>query len=307
MRNRERNRLVSGTTAPVMNKYLCLETSLNSTLEYNSLLIVNYVDFKKAFDSIHRPALWKLIRTYGLPQKYIDIFKELYDNSRCCVKTNSGFTDFFEVKTGVQQGDIPSPFFSIFTMDYIMGRAMDNPHFGIRWRDARLTDLDFADDLALLVEKWDVMKYMIEKLSGLSEKVSLRISKEKTKVQIFGDIVDDGTITLDNQDLETVQNFTYLGSIQSCSGDTEVDVNCRIGKACGVFRKLGTVWSSRNISLRLRMRIYTSVVLSTALYAYETWKNTTRIANSLDVFHMNCLRKVLKVKRLDRIRNDNIL
>ena len=183
---------------------------------------------------------------------------------------------------------------------------MDNPQFGIQRRDARLTDLDLADDLALIAEKCHVIQSMTDKLSELSEKVGLRISKDKTKVQKFGDIVDDGNIILDNLDLETVQNLTYLGSIQSGSSDTKVDVNCRIGKACRVFRKLAAVWSSRNISLPLKMRIYTLIVLSAALYAYETWKNTTGIANSLDVFHINCLRKILKVKRLDRIRNDDI-
>ena len=151
------------------------------------------------------------------------------------------------------------------------------------------------------------MQSMMDKLSKLSEKGGLRISKEKTKVRKIGDIVDDRNIILDNQDLETIQNFKYLGGIQSCSGDTEVHVNCRIGKACGVFRKLGTVWSSRNISLPLKMRIYTSSVLSTALYACDTWKNTTHIANSVDVSQMNCLREIMKVKRLDRIRHDDIL
>ena len=234
-------------------RIVTLRNIIEQSLEYNSPLIVNYIDFKKAFNSIHRPTLWKIIRTYDSPQQYIDIFEELYDHSRCCVKTNSGFTDFFEVKTGVKQGDIPSPFFFIITMDYIMRRAMDNLQFGIRWRDAPLMDLDFADDLALIAEKCDVIQPMADKLSKLSERVCLTIRKEKTKVQKFGDIVDDETIILDNWDLETVQNFTYLGNIQSCSGDTEVDVNCRISKACRVFRKLGTVWSSRNIFLPLKM------------------------------------------------------
>ena len=158
-----------------------LRNIIEQSLEYKSLLIVHYVDFQKAFDYIHRLTLWKIIRTYGIPQKYIDIFKELYDNSQCCMKTNSGFTDFFKVKTSVQQGDIPSLFFFIITIDYIMFRAMDNPQFGVWWRDTRLTDLDFADDLALIAEKCDVMQSITGKLSGLSEKVGLRISKKRKK------------------------------------------------------------------------------------------------------------------------------
>ena len=58
---------------------------------------------------------------------------------------------------------------------------MDNPQFGIWWRDTRLTDLDFADDLALIAEKFDVMQPMTGKLSELSENVGVRISKKRKK------------------------------------------------------------------------------------------------------------------------------
>ena len=53
---------------------------------------------------------------------------------------------------------------------------MDNPLFGIRWRDARLTDLDFAYGLALIAEKCDVMQSVTDKFNELSEKFGLRIS-----------------------------------------------------------------------------------------------------------------------------------
>ena len=58
---------------------------------------------------------------------------------------------------------------------------MDNPQFGIWWRDTRLTDLDFADDLALIAEKFDVMQPMTGKLSELRENVGVRISKKRKK------------------------------------------------------------------------------------------------------------------------------
>ena len=46
--------------------------------EFQTPLFVNYVDFKKAFDSIHSESLWKILKLYGIPDKFINIFKSLY-------------------------------------------------------------------------------------------------------------------------------------------------------------------------------------------------------------------------------------
>jgi len=60
-------------------------------------LFLNFIDFTKAFDSVHRESLWHIARLYGIPQQYINIFKSLYLNSSCCVKTDSGLTEFFHI------------------------------------------------------------------------------------------------------------------------------------------------------------------------------------------------------------------
>ena len=77
------------------------------------------------------------MKIYGFPQKFIDIFQELYTNSRHCVKIGSGTTDYFKVET---------------VMDWIMTKAMSPSHFGIIWQETKLRYLDSADDLALTKE-----------------------------------------------------------------------------------------------------------------------------------------------------------
>ena len=85
------------------NEYIfTLRNIIEQSLEFNHALIINYVDFKKAFDSVHRPSLWKVLVKYGVPDRYISIFKSLYNDLMCCVKTETGFTDFFRVIYGVQ-------------------------------------------------------------------------------------------------------------------------------------------------------------------------------------------------------------
>jgi len=60
---------------------------------------------------------------------------------------------------------------------------MDQPGFGIGWKnDKRLTDLDFADDIALVAEQAHVCQQMTTNLAVHSIKFGLHISLEKTKI-----------------------------------------------------------------------------------------------------------------------------
>ena len=92
--------------------------------------------------------MWKIAKIYGISEKYINIFKNLYLNSSCCIRTNSGHTDYFNIMTGVRQGCFISPLF-LLTIDFVMCQATSDPQHGIPWNTGRLTDLDLADDLAL--------------------------------------------------------------------------------------------------------------------------------------------------------------
>ena len=284
-----------------------LRNIIEQSLELQSPIVINYVDFKKAFDSIHRPSLWKILRIYGISQKYINLFAEMYENSRCCVKTTTGTSEYFAVDTGVQQGGIPSPFFFLIVIDYVLTKSMDNPEFGISWNDSKLTDLDFADDLALISNNTTCMQQMTDALKVTSGKVGLRISKEKTKLQLIGLHPDRTDVTLENESLDITEKFTYLGSIQSHVGDIEVEVRSRIGKAASVFKKLQRIWISTNISTKVKLRLYSSLVLSITLYACETWKETTNVSRMLDVFHLRCLRKLLKISWREKITNATVL
>mgnify|MGYP003407336564 FL=1 len=56
-----------------------------------------------------------------------------------------------------------------------------------------------------------------------------------------------------------------------------------------------------------KIRLYTTIVLPTAIYASETWKMTVKHAAKLDTFHQRCLRRILKVTWKDHVTNEEIL
>ena len=92
----------------------------------------------------------------------------------------------FNIVSGVRQGCILSPFLFLIVIDYIMKKSMTDASFGIRWKQNLLTDLDFADDLALLGTSPAELQNMTDSLQRNAEKVGLRISYEKTKTMGVG-------------------------------------------------------------------------------------------------------------------------
>ena len=67
------------------------------------------------------------------------------------------------------------------------------------------------------------------------------------------------------------------------------------------------VWKSNKISLKIKIQVYYSIVLSTAMYACETWKTSSKINQKLDTFHQRCLREIMKITYLDRVTNEEVL
>src|ERR1043165_3102998 len=102
-----------------------LRNIIEQSREFNKELLVNFVDFRKAFDSINRDTLWNIVRLYGVPEKYINIFRALFRDASCCIRTESSNTIMFQIETGVRQGCVLSPFLFALVIDYIMKRTMD--------------------------------------------------------------------------------------------------------------------------------------------------------------------------------------
>jgi len=75
---------------------------MEQSIEWQSLLYVNFIDFEKAFDSVHRDSLWLIIKSYGIPSKIINMVKALYADFECAVVDGHDTTERFKIKTGVK-------------------------------------------------------------------------------------------------------------------------------------------------------------------------------------------------------------
>ncbi|VDP44355.1 unnamed protein product [Schistosoma margrebowiei] len=97
-----------------------LRIIVEQSIEWNSSFYINFIDYEKAFDSVDRTTLWKLLRHYGVPQKIVNIIQNSYDGLNCKIVLGGQLTNSFEVKTGVRQGCLLSPSFFLLVIDWIM-------------------------------------------------------------------------------------------------------------------------------------------------------------------------------------------
>ena len=113
-----------------------------------------------------------------------------------------------------------------------------------------------------MAEEENVRQEMTTKLEEQSAQVGLNISREKAKAMGITQCSSPQPIAAAQGNIEYVERFTYLGSVISSNGD-EADINTRLAKVAAVFRRLD-VWRSSMLSLKIKLDLYTSLVVSTA-------------------------------------------
>ena len=84
-----------------------LRRIIEKSQEFQVPLAVSFIDFSKAFDSIHRPSLWGILLSYGIPERIVKAIGNIYDNSRCRVRNADGLSDWLQVLTGVHKTRFP--------------------------------------------------------------------------------------------------------------------------------------------------------------------------------------------------------
>ena len=69
------------------------------SLEWNSPLYISFIDYEKAFESVDRETMWKLLRHYGVPEKIIFLIQCTYQDMSCRIAHAGQLPDSFEMKT----------------------------------------------------------------------------------------------------------------------------------------------------------------------------------------------------------------
>ena len=98
-----------------------------------------FVDLEKAYDRVPRELIWWSLQKKRVPEAYIKIIQDMYEDCETQVTTREGNTEYFNVKVGLHQGSAISPLLVIIIMDVLASEIDKEPPWAML----------FADDLVL--------------------------------------------------------------------------------------------------------------------------------------------------------------
>ena len=112
--------------------------------------------------------------------------------------------------------------------------------------------------------------------------------------------------TINNEELEQVEEFKYIGQTITADAKTEKEIRIRTGIAKSRFQEIKTILMNRRISQDLKFRLIKCFIYSVFTYGCETWTLTRDMENKINAFEMWIFRKVAKIKWSDRISNEEV-
>ena len=295
-----------------VSQILALRRIIEGMKTKNLPLAVVFIDYSKAFDSIHRERMFQILHAYGIPGVIIDAIKAIYTDSSALVISADGDTEPFEILAGVLQGDTLAPFLFIVVVDYIMRHALKdiNQSTGIvlerrksrRHPELRLHDLDFADDIALLSSSIEAAEILLQHIEEASNCVGLHLNVGKTKTLLVGIPSSTNVTSLSGAKLDNIKEFKYLGSSMP---DSFHDFKCRKAQAWVACNKLEKIWKSK-LDRPTKIKFFRACVESILLYGSETWTVTKTFEDRINGCYTQLLRRVLNISWRDHKTNEEV-
>ena len=149
-----------------------------------------FVDFGKAFESVHREKMVHILLSYGIPEETVSAIMM----SRAIVRSTDGDTDFFEIKASVLQGDTLAPYLFVICQDNILRHSTDQyrkygltltPVRGRRYPTKTITDVDYADDIVVLADDNDNAQKLLRILEESAAIIGLHTNAATTEYMSF--------------------------------------------------------------------------------------------------------------------------
>ena len=149
-----------------------------------------FVDFIKAFDSIHRGKMEQILLAYGIPKETVAAITILYWKTKVKVRSPDGDTEYFDIVAGVLQGDTMVPYLFIICLDYVLRTSIDKIRengFELTKKRSRrypaktITDADYADDIAILANTSDQAETLLDSLERAAAGIGLYANAHKTE------------------------------------------------------------------------------------------------------------------------------
>ena len=146
--------------------------------------------------------------------------------------------------------------------------GLDEAQAGIKIARKNINNVRYADYTTFRAESEEELKSLLMKMKEESEKVSLKLNIEKTKIMASGPIT---SWPMDGETVETVSDFIFLGSQITADGDCSHEIKRHLLLGRKAMTNLDSIFKTRDITFPTKVRIVKAMVFPVVMYGCESW------------------------------------
>ena len=146
--------------------------------------------------------------------------------------------------------------------------GLEEAQAGIKIAGRNINNFRYADDTTLMAESEDELKSLLIKVKEESEKVSLKLSIQKTNTMASGPIT---SWEIDGETVETVSDFIFLDCKITADGDCSPEIKISLLLGRKVITNLDNILKSRDITLSTKVCLVKAMVFPVVMYERESW------------------------------------
>ena len=170
----------------------------------------------------------------------------------------------------------------------VMRETTEGFEGGLQIGGRRISNLRYADDIVLIATSAQELQTLVNHLNIVSKRYDLLINAEKTKVMTT--VNGSCDVTIDNQTVEVMDTFPYLGSVITSDAECTADICARLNKRQGIVSSLRKIWKSHDITIDTKVRLLQTLVRPVTSCRCESWTLKRLHEDKLEAFEMKALR-----------------
>ena len=220
-------------------------------------MFCGFVDLEKAYDRVPREVLYWCLRRKGVSERLVRMVMETYEDCKTAVRTIEGLSREFEIGVGLHQGSARIALIIDVLSEHL--------------RAENLWELLFADDLAIMADSEEQLQERLLKWQECLEKYGLKMNAKKTETMVCSKNGEEQVNIRDmhREELKQVKSFKYLGSLINNKGGCEKEVHARVSASWMKWREVKTVLNDKRMAMRLKAKIYATMVRPVMTYGSE--------------------------------------
>ena len=141
-----------------------------------------------------------------------------------------------------------------------------------------------------MAESKEELKSLLIKVKEESEKVSLKLNIQKTKIMASGPIT---SWQIDGETVETVRDLLLGGSKITADGDCSREIKRCLFLGRKAMTNLDSMLKSRDITLLTKVHLVKAMVFPVVMYGCERWTIKKAECQRIGAFKLCCWRKLL--------------